>query len=108
MFGYIIYSFAANIAKQISSITHDEDDMLFIPFGLSLCIIKKFFDVGGVKIDMDQSSELVHVSCPCCKNKRLFDADLATSGIISIKCPICKAVVCVTFKNRKLTSTKSA
>lgn len=57
---------------------------------------------------MAQSNELVHVSCPCCKNKRLFDADPATSGIISIKCPICKAVVCFTFKNRKLIAVKSA
>ena len=28
----------------------------------------------------------VHVACPCCKNKRLFDADLeAVEGIIKIK-----------------------
>ncbi len=33
----------------------------------------------------------VHVACPCCKNKRLFDADpTAVEGIIKIKCPICK------------------
>lgn len=57
---------------------------------------------------MAQGNELVHVSCPCCKNKRLFDADPATSGIISIKCPTCKAVVCVTFKNRKVTTSKAS
>ena len=40
----------------------------------------------------------VHVACPCCKNKRLFDADpTAVEGIIKIKCPICKAVVAVSF-----------
>lgn len=27
----------------------------------------------------------VHVACPCCKNKRLFDANLDTEGIIKIK-----------------------
>ena len=28
----------------------------------------------------------VHVACPCCKNKRLFDADLeAVEGIIKTK-----------------------
>ena len=28
----------------------------------------------------------VHVACPCCKNKRLFDADPeAVEGIIKIK-----------------------
>ena len=32
----------------------------------------------------------VHVACPCCKNKRLFDADpTAVEGIIKIKCHIC-------------------
>ena len=31
----------------------------------------------------------VHVACPCCKNRRLFDADpTAVEGIIKIKCPI--------------------
>lgn len=33
----------------------------------------------------------VYVACPCCKNKRLFDADPeAVEGIIKIKCPTCK------------------
>ena len=31
----------------------------------------------------------IHVACPCCKNKRLFDADPDTEGIIKIKCPVC-------------------
>ena len=58
----------------------------------------------------------VHVACPCCKNKRLFDADLdtegikrlfdadptAVEGIIKIKCPICKAVVAVSFHQKKV------
>lgn len=49
---------------------------------------------------------VVHVSCPCCKNKRLFDADSATSGMISIKCPICKSMVCISFKNQKIVANK--
>lgn len=28
--------------------------------------------------------EEVHVACPCCKNKRLFDADPRTEGIIKV------------------------
>nr|WP_297708198.1 hypothetical protein [uncultured Butyrivibrio sp.] len=45
----------------------------------------------------------VHVACPCCKNKRLFDADpTAVEGIIKIKCPICKAVIAVSFHHRSV------
>lgn len=29
--------------------------------------------------------EEIHVACPCCRNKRLFDADPDTEGIIKIK-----------------------
>ncbi len=44
----------------------------------------------------------VHVACPCCKNKRLFDADpTQVVGIIKIKCPICKSVIAVSFKSKK-------
>jgi hypothetical protein len=40
----------------------------------------------------------VHVACPCCKNKRLFDADPgAVEGVIKIKCPICRSVIAVIF-----------
>ena len=46
--------------------------------------------------------EEVHVACPCCKNKRLFDADPETEGIIKIKCPICKAVVAVSFHKKTI------
>ena len=46
--------------------------------------------------------EEVHVACPCCKNKRLFDADAETEGIIKIKCPICKAVVAVSFHKKTI------
>lgn len=44
----------------------------------------------------------VHVGCPCCKNKRLFDADRRTEGIIKIKCPVCKAVIAVSFHEKKI------
>jgi len=46
--------------------------------------------------------EEIHIGCPCCKNKRLFDADPATEGIIKIKCPICKAVIAVSFHRKKI------
>lgn len=44
----------------------------------------------------------IHVACPCCKNGRLFDANPNTDGIIKIKCPICRNVVAITFKNKKI------
>lgn len=45
----------------------------------------------------------VHVGCPCCKNKRLFDANPeVVEGIIKIKCPICKAVITVSFHMKKV------
>ena len=49
----------------------------------------------------------VHVACPCCKNKRLFDADPDTEGIIKIKCPICRAVIAVSFIRRKFVLSES-
>ena len=44
--------------------------------------------------------EEIHVACPCCRNKRLFDADPDTEGIIKIKCPICRSVVAVSFHKK--------
>jgi hypothetical protein len=44
----------------------------------------------------------VHVACPCCKNKRLFDIDTKTEGRIIIKCPICKQIVSISSHNFKL------
>ena len=45
----------------------------------------------------------MHVACPCCKNKRLFDANPEeTVGIIKIKCPLCKSVIAVSFRNQKV------
>ncbi len=45
--------------------------------------------------------EYIHVACPCCKNKRLFDLKRGSKGIVSIKCPICKAVVAVSLHDGK-------
>lgn len=50
----------------------------------------------------------VHVACPCCKNKRLFDADPTTEGIIKIKCPICKAVIAVSFHHKDIRTERIA
>lgn len=41
--------------------------------------------------------EYIHVACPCCKNKRLFDLMRESKGIVYIKCPICKSVVAVSL-----------
>ena len=60
-----------------------------IPFWLA-------FQGGG-----EEWVQEVHVACPCCKNRRLFDADpSAVEGIIKIKCPICKGVVAVSFHEK--------
>ena len=43
----------------------------------------------------------VPIACPCCRNKRLFDADPdMTEGIIKIKCPICRSVIAVSFHKK--------
>lgn len=53
---------------------------------------------------------VIHVGCPCCKNRRLFDLDPDSSGeaTIGIKCPICKAVVAVKLKDRKIRTEQIA
>lgn len=50
----------------------------------------------------------VPVACPCCKNKRLFDADPTTEGIIKIKCPICKSVIAVSFHQKNISTERIA
>lgn len=51
----------------------------------------------------------VHVACPFCKNKRLFDANPETIiGVIKIKCPICKSVIAVSFRNQKVRTERIA
>ena len=44
----------------------------------------------------------IHIACPCCNNKRLFDAEDTTDGIIKIKCPRCKSVIAVSIHNKKI------
>lgn len=51
--------------------------------------------------------EYIHVACPCCKNKRLFDLLRGSKGIVSIKCPICKAVVAVSLHDGRASSKKN-
>lgn len=50
----------------------------------------------------------VHVACPCCKNRRLFDADPNTEGIIKIKCPMCKGVIAVSFHLKQIRTEQIA
>ena len=52
-------------------------------------------------------NEEVHVACPCCKNKRLFDADPNTEGIIKIKCPVCRCVVAVSFHHKRIRTERN-
>ena len=44
----------------------------------------------------------IHIPCPCCKNKRLFDADPECEGSIKIKCPICRQVIAVILHKNKI------
>lgn len=43
--------------------------------------------------------EVIHVTWPCCKNKRLFDLLLGAIGVVKIKCPVCQGVVAVSIHN---------
>ena len=51
--------------------------------------------------------EYIHVACPCCRNKRLFDLKRGSEGIVSIKCPICKAVVAVSLHDGRASNSNS-
>lgn len=47
----------------------------------------------------------IKVSCPCCKNGRLFDVvwdEHPDRGEIDIKCPVCKNVIKIKFENKKI------
>lgn len=41
----------------------------------------------------------IHVHCPNCSNKRLFDCGTEAEGIIKIKCPCCRAVSVINLKH---------
>lgn len=43
--------------------------------------------------------KIIHASCPSCGNKRLFDLERGAIGMVSIKCPKCKAVVTIKLQN---------
>ena len=59
---------------------------------------------------MSDLGKVIHVACPGCRNKRLFDADPDGDGtrVISIKCPQCKSVVVVQFHNNKIRTEQIA
>ncbi|GEM_PF-2532897 len=43
-------------------------------------------------LKVELAEEEIHVHCPFCSNKRLFDCGASAEGIIKIKCPCCRAV----------------
>ena len=45
--------------------------------------------------------EEMHVACPSCKNKRLFDLSSGTgsTGYVKIKCPVCKSIIAVSLND---------
>ena len=53
---------------------------------------------------------VIHIGCPCCSNKRLFDLDPVSYGgvTIGIKCPRCKAVVAVKVKDKHIRAEQIA
>ena len=50
----------------------------------------------------------IQVACPCCKNRRLFDAAPNTEGIIKIKWPIGKGVIAVSFYMKHIRTERIA
>lgn len=49
----------------------------------------------------------IHIGCPCCRNRRLFDADPETTeGIITIKCPSCRALIAISFHMKKMNTKR--
>jgi len=47
---------------------------------------------------METTEDVVHVCCPNCSNRRLFDVGVASEGIIRIKCPNCRAVAVINLR----------
>ena len=48
---------------------------------------------------MSSADEEIHVHCPNCSNKRLFDCGAASKGIIRIKCSCCKSVSVINLQH---------
>ena len=46
--------------------------------------------------------QILKVSCPCCKNGRLFDVLPDTEGTIQIKCPCCRKIIQISLHNKKI------
>ena len=64
---------------------------------------------------MEYKDEEIHVHCPNCSNKRLFDCGAASEGIIKIKCPSCRTVAVInlqhvseSYKRKRLVAYKKA
>ena len=45
------------------------------------------------------NQKAIHVGCPCCNNKRLFDLSPDTKGEMEIKCPRCGKVISISVQN---------
>ena len=77
---------------------------------LDVCMLLKMTQILAVPVEAilgtrgwQKDKQEVQVACPCCKNKRLLDADPETvEGIIKIKCPVCKSVIAVSFHKKKV------
>lgn len=48
---------------------------------------------------MKSTDEEIHVHCPNCSNKRLFDCGLSAEGMVKIKCPCCRAVSIINLQH---------
>ena len=44
----------------------------------------------------------IHIPCPCCKNKRIFEDDPECEGSIKIRCQICSQVITVFLHKNKI------
>ena len=43
--------------------------------------------------------KMIHVHCPICSNKRLFDLSECSEGGLTVQCPRCKQEVVIDFRN---------
>ena len=66
---------------------------------------------GGIRVEFTDNE--IHVKCPNCPNKRLFDCGATSEGIIKVKCPSCKEVaeislqyVSLRYKRKRLAAYK--
>ncbi|MHB8130006.1 MAG: hypothetical protein ACYDEX_13500 [Mobilitalea sp.] len=45
-----------------------------------------------------KKNQEIHVHCPYCSNKRLFDCTVPAEGIIKIKCPSCRTILAINLQ----------